>query len=305
MADLAALAPPSSSPYSPQNPSQNPLPSPLTSSAARQWRPAWQRNLRNQWSKLASHIQQWASSSSAARSHATSLVNAFLSLKYMPSMELGVLTDMPDLRKKACQKLSQLQELHRRKLLASYKDMVLVVTEMVRTSRSMRCFLKGTSNSPLEHYIGYSEDKIDPGDGGGIPVFTFWSISCFEKVAEELVLMLISELNLKRLLVVELLSVSCKVPAVNTLHWWSDELYPGEFGDLSICNLYSEETCKPVYPRLDDQQPDMPATQCNQQPDYDVLQVYLATWLAEVNVDAHRVDEIYAEVGKEMHVKLS
>ncbi|KAM1098346.1 hypothetical protein EV1_015526 [Malus domestica] len=280
MADLAALAPPSSSPYSPQNPSQNPLPSPLTSSAARQWRPAWQRNLRNQWSKLASHIQQWASSSSAARSHATSLVNAFLSLKYMPSMELGVLTDTPDLRKKACQKLSQLQELHRRKLLASYKDMVLVVTEMVRTSRSMRCFLKGTSNSPLEHYIGYSEDKIDPGDGGGIPVFTFWSISCFEKVAEELVLMLISELNLKRLLVVELLSVSCKVPAVNTMHW-------------------------PVYPRLDDQQPDMPATQCNQQPDYDVLQVYLATWLAEVNVDAHRVDEIYAEVGKEMHVKLS
>ncbi|KAM1740197.1 hypothetical protein ACFX11_015802 [Malus domestica] len=280
MADLAALAPPSSSPYSPQNPSQNPLPSPLTSSAARQWRPASQRNLRNQWSKLASHIQQWASSSSAARSHATSLVNAFLSLKYMPSMELGVLTDTPDLRKKACQKLSQLQELHRRKLLASYKDMVLVVTEMVRTSRSMRCFLKGTSNSPLEHYIGYSEDKIDPGDGGGIPVFTFWSISCFEKVAEELVLMLISELNLKRLLVVELLSVSCKVPAVNTMHW-------------------------PVYPRLDDQQPDMPATQCNQQPDYDVLQVYLATWLAEVNVDAHRVDEIYAEVGKEMHVKLS
>ncbi|TQE00001.1 hypothetical protein C1H46_014379 [Malus baccata] len=294
MADLAALAPPSSSPYSPNPAPQNPLPSPLTTSAARQWRPAAQRNLRNQWSKLVSHRQQWASSSSAARSHATSLVNAFLCLKYMPSMELGVLSDMPDLRKKACQKLSQQQELHRRKLLASYKDMVLVVTEMVRTSSSMRCFLKGTSNSPLEHYIGYSEDKIDPGDGGGIP----------KKLQRELVQMLISELNLKRLLVVELLSVSCKVPAVNTLHWWSDELYPGEFGDLSICNLYSGETCRPVYPTLDDQQPDMPATQCNQQPDYDVLQVYLATWLAEVNA-SHRVDEIYAEVGKEMHVKLS
>ncbi|CAN6585078.1 unnamed protein product [Malus baccata var. baccata] len=248
MADLAALAPPSSSPYSPNPAPQNPLPSPLTTSAARQWRPAAQRNLRNQWSKLVSHRQQWASSSSAARSHATSLVNAFLCLKYMPSMELGVLSDMPDLRKKACQKLSQQQELHRRKLLASYKDM--------------------------------------------------------KKLQRELVQMLISELNLKRLLVVELLSVSCKVPAVNTLHWWSDELYPGEFGDLSICNLYSGETCRPVYPTLDDQQPDMPATQCNQQPDYDVLQVYLATWLAEVNA-SHRVDEIYAEVGKEMHVKLS
>ncbi|CAN6708848.1 unnamed protein product [Malus baccata var. baccata] len=296
-----------SSPYTPkpENPApQSPSPSPALASTARLWRPTAQRNLRNQWPKLASYRQQWASSSSTARSHATSLVNSYLSLKYMPSMELGVLSDMPNIRKKACQKLFKQQELHRSGLLSSYKDMVSVVTHMVQTSRSMRCFVKGATNNPLVQSSGCSEDKNDPGYGGGIPVFAFWSISCFEKLAEELVRMFILELNLKRLVVVELLSISCDVPTVNSLDW-SDELYPGEFGELSICNLYGEETCKPIYPRLDDQKFEMPAARCNQQPDHDVLQVYLTTWIAEVNIDAHRVDEIFAEVGEEMHVRIS
>ncbi|KAK9926097.1 hypothetical protein M0R45_023349 [Rubus argutus] len=291
------------SPQTP-SPSPSPSPSPLAASSSRLWRPSAQRNLRNQWSKLASLRQEWASSSSTGRVNAMSLVNAYLSMKYMPSMELGVLSDMPDIRKKASQKLLKQQELHRSKLLSSYKDMASVVTNMVKTSRSMRCFLKGSSNSPLLQFSGYSECNNDPGDGGGIPVFTFWSISCFEKVAEELVHMLILELNLKRLLVVDLLSISCKAPTVNSLHWL-EELYPGEFGDLSICNLLSEETSNPVYPRLHGRKSDKPAIQCNQQPDRDVLQVYLTTWLAEVNIDTHRVDEIFAEVGEEMHFRLS
>lgn len=87
-------------------------------------------------------------------------------------------------------------------------------------------------------------------------------------------LLVCAVLFVQRLLVVELLSISCKVPPLNSLHW-SDELYPGEFSDLSICNLYSEETCKPVYPRLDDQKSEMPAARFNQQPDHDVLQVWL------------------------------
>lgn len=127
-----------------------------------------------------------------------------------------------------------------------------------------------------------------------------------EKLADELVQMFILELNLKvschswaamvsfvkllyvlccilrlcvflsvqRLVVVELLSISCDVPTVNSLDW-SDELYPEEFGELSICNLYSEETCKPIYPRLDDQKFEMSAARCNQQPDHDVLQVWV------------------------------
>ncbi|XP_034226084.1 uncharacterized protein LOC117635824 isoform X2 [Prunus dulcis] len=285
------LSPKSATPC-PQNPTQSPSSpsSVLATPLARLWRPTAQRNLRNQWSKLASYRQQWASSSSTARSHATALVNAYLSQKYMPSMELGALRDIPNIKKKASLKL--------------FKQQVSVVIHMVNISRSMKCFLKCASSSPLVHFSGYSEDKNDPGDGGGIPVFTFWTISCFEEVAEELVQMFILELNLKRLLVVELLSISCKVPPLNSLHW-SDELYPGEFSDLSICNLYSEETCKPVYPRLDDQKSEMPAARFNPQPDHDVLQVYLTTWLAEVNIDSDRVDEIFVEVGDEMHVTIS
>ncbi|KAB2610196.1 hypothetical protein D8674_018228 [Pyrus ussuriensis x Pyrus communis] len=267
-----------SSPYTPkpENPApQSPSPSPALASTARLWRPTAQRNLRNQWPKLASYRQQWASSSSTARSHATSLVNSYLSLKYMPSMELGVLSDMPNIRKKACQKLFKQQELHRSGLLSSYKDLI----------HEMLC--QGGNHNPLVQSSGCSEDKNDPGDGGGIPVFAFWSICCFEKLADELVQMFILELNLKRLVVVELLSISCDVPTVNSLDW-SDEFYPGEFGELSICNLYGEETCKPIYPRLDDQKFEMRAARCNQQPDHDVLQVYLTTWIAEVNIDAHR-----------------
>ena len=54
-----------------------------------------------------------------------------------------------------------------------------VVSQMVKISKSMRCYLKGTSTTPLVQFSGCSEDMNDPGDGGGIPVFTFRSISCF------------------------------------------------------------------------------------------------------------------------------
>lgn len=145
---------PKSANPSPQTPSSSPSPSPspLAASSSRLWRPTAQRNLRNQWSKLASLRQEWASSSSTGRVNAMSLVNAYLSMKYyslpslcymfilffskihfffsfvwcvcfkivlvieiwvsfryMPSMELGVLSDMPDIRKKASQKLLKQQ----------------------------------------------------------------------------------------------------------------------------------------------------------------------------------------------------
>ncbi|KAH0988325.1 hypothetical protein GBA52_015502 [Prunus armeniaca] len=74
---------PKSATTCPQNPTQSPSPSSvLATPLSRLWRPTAQRNLRNQWSKLASYRQQWASSSSTARSHATALVNAYLSQKY-------------------------------------------------------------------------------------------------------------------------------------------------------------------------------------------------------------------------------
>ncbi|KAK6261717.1 hypothetical protein QUC31_007533 [Theobroma cacao] len=284
-----------------QSSSSSPMP---PSSLARQWRIAAQRNLRNQWSKMASNRQQWLSSSSSARTHATSLVNAYLSQKYMPLMELGALKDMPDIRNKASFKLFEQQELHRSKVLSSYKDMVAVVMHMVDASKSVRSFLKVASSSSLVQFSSSSEDINDTGDCGGIAVFRFWSISPFEKLAEELSQMFKLELSLKRFLLLELLSIGCEVSQVNRL-CWSDELYPGEFSDLKVCNLYSEETSEPVHPRLKDCKFDMPAFQCNRHPDHEILQVYITTWLAEVNIDGHRVDEIFAVIGEEMHISLS
>ncbi|KAL6559535.1 hypothetical protein OROGR_004652 [Orobanche gracilis] len=89
---------------------QNSTPPPSSSStAARLWRPAAQRNMRNQWSELNSLYQEWRSAASTARSHATAIVNSYLSQKYMDGMDFGVLNDMPNIRKKACSKLLKQQ----------------------------------------------------------------------------------------------------------------------------------------------------------------------------------------------------
>ncbi|KAK6123087.1 hypothetical protein DH2020_043167 [Rehmannia glutinosa] len=289
-------------PHEARSRSQSSTPPPSSSSAARLWRPAAQRNLRNQWSKLNSLRQDWRSASSSARSHATAVVNSYLSQKYMDQMDFGVLSDMPNIRKKACSKLLKQQELYRGNLLSSYRDMVAVVTHMVNSCKSMRCYFRGTSNSPLAQFSFSLEDDSDSGDCGGIPVFTFCSIASFEELAREVVRMFISELNLKRLLVMELLSVyDEKVAEVTGLHW-SDELYDGEFNDLSILNLCSKETREPILPCLGSCKPSTSTMQSKRQQDSNVLQVYLTTWLVEVNIDRCRVDEIFAIVGGEMHI---
>ncbi|KAI3418071.1 uncharacterized protein J3R85_013922 [Psidium guajava] len=294
----AVATPPPSNPKTLRSPP--PVVSPLPSSAARLWRPAAQRNLRNQWSKMASSRQQWVSASSAGRSHATSLVNAHLSHRYVPSMELGVLKDMPNIRNKACLKLFKQQELHKNKLLSAYKDMVTAVTYMVSANRSMRCFLKGSNSSQLVQFSAGSEDTNDTGDGGGIPVFTFWSISSFENLAQELVEMFELELSLKRLLTKEFLTVGCEVLQPDQTSW-SQELYPGEFEDLSQCHLLTSK-CELLPPRLKGCMSDIPPEQGGSQLSRETLQVYLTTWLAEVNIDTHRVNEIFAIAGEEMHV---
>ncbi|XP_038700437.1 uncharacterized protein LOC119997456 isoform X2 [Tripterygium wilfordii] len=232
--------------------------SPLPPSVLRQWRQHAQRNMRNQWSKFASYRQQWASFTSSGRSHATSLVNAYLNLRYIPSMELGILHDMPAIQAKASQKIFKQQELHQSKLLTTYKDMVGVVTHMVNAARSMRSFLRGASSSLIMQFSSSSDDMNDNGDGGGIPVFAFLSISSL-----------------------------------------------GEFKDLIICNLYSKETCEPLFPKLNGSKSSIPAVRCTSQPNDQTLQSYITTWLAEVNLDAHRVDEIFAMVGEEMNVGIS
>ncbi|XP_061346648.1 uncharacterized protein LOC133292269 isoform X1 [Gastrolobium bilobum] len=277
--------------------------SPLPSSVLRLWRQAAQRNLRNQWSQLASYRDKWSSIFSAGRSHATALVNSHISQRYMPDMKLGVLSDMPDIRNRACVKLFKQQELQRSELLLSYKDMVSVARDMINVSRSMKCFLKGANNSSILQFSHNSEDQSDSGDGGGIPVFAFLSISSHEKFAEELVQMFSLELRLKRLLVLGFMSIGYDASQVNQLHW-SAQLYADEFKDLRDCNLYCEDTHGPVPPRLRDGKSDMVALRFDNKPNPEILQVYLTTWLAEANVDTFRVNEIFAVIGEEMHISI-
>ncbi|EYU40544.1 hypothetical protein MIMGU_mgv1a014592mg [Erythranthe guttata] len=172
----------------------------------------------------------------------------------MDGMDFGVLSDMPNIRKKACSKLFKQQELHRAQFLSCYRDMVAVVTQMVNTCKSMRCYFRGTSNSPLAQFSLSSEDDSDNGSCGGIPVFTFFSITSFE---------------------------------VAVLHW-SDEFYDGEFIDLSLLNLYSNENREPVFPCLKGCKTSTSTVQSKQLQDSNVLQVYITTWLVEVNIDRCR-----------------
>ncbi|XP_019254796.1 PREDICTED: uncharacterized protein LOC109233394 isoform X2 [Nicotiana attenuata] len=268
---------------------------PLSAQDIRRWRPAAQRNLRNQWSKLAALRTQWFSLSSTARSYATSVVNSHLSQRYMDAMDLGVLTDMPDIRKKACRKLFKQQETYRNNLWSSYKDMVAVVTQMVNVSKSMRCYRKGTNGSALTEFSLFPGGQNDTGDSDGIPVFTFWSIFDFEKLALELVQMFVSETNIKRLLVMEICSIgSEEFSQVDRLKW-SDHFYVGEFEDLLKCNSNSNEVLNQLVPRLESCNSRTSPMQSSNQLESNILQVYLTTWLAEVNVDRFRL--LYLDTG--------
>ncbi|CAH9140218.1 unnamed protein product [Cuscuta epithymum] len=291
---------------------KSPAPPPVTppsSQILRQWRPAAQRNLKNQWLKLVSLWNDWLSSSYTAHSHASSLVNSYLSQRYMEAMEFGVLSDMPELQKKACHKLHKQQVINRGQLLLTYKSMVCtqnmvgIVTQMVKASRSMRCYVKGMGNSPnVQFSCNPAADdyhQIDNGgDGGGVPVFSFLSISSFEQLAEELVQMLKSEMNLKRLLVMEFCSIGDKEDSIH----WSEELYLGEFGDLIICDLYSNE---PIFLGQRNCKSSIPSNSPRDQAESNVLQVYTTTWLEEVKLDRFRINEIFSIVGEELHVTLS
>ena len=110
--------------------------SPSTSPSSRLWRPAAQRIIRNQCSKLLFAKNRWLSAASEGRAHATSLVNAYLScrqliwlfltlmfvlvlafvlfglgddFRYMPNMDMGILKGMSGIREKACEKLTRKQ----------------------------------------------------------------------------------------------------------------------------------------------------------------------------------------------------
>ncbi|KAH7528944.1 hypothetical protein FEM48_Zijuj05G0131400 [Ziziphus jujuba var. spinosa] len=273
---------------------QSLMPSPLPPSVSRLWRRAAQRKLRNQWSKLAAYRQQWASSSSAGKSHATSLVNAYLdqiNIKASLHAKINVLDaciagigrclhsrdrDQFDMTKSngvvnlrihsvcmgsnaACYK-----SLFHKQLGQCSTGVVTVVTHMVKTSKSMRCYLKGTSSSPLVQVSGCSEDKSDSGDGGGIPVW-------YDFIMTVLVFKLFRETSIgahvDAFSGVNLEEITSGGVAIHWLRrksgYWvhcSDELYPGEFDDFR--RFYADMDAKSFE-----------------------LQAYQTTWLAEVNID--------------------
>uniref|UniRef100_A0ACD5X0Z8 Uncharacterized protein n=1 Tax=Avena sativa TaxID=4498 RepID=A0ACD5X0Z8_AVESA len=273
-------------------------PSPLS---LRQWRPAAQRNLRNQWSRLLAAKTRWLDAAADGRPHAAALVNAHLTRSYIPGMDLGVLKDMPGIRDRASAKLAQKEVQCQEMLLSAYKEMVLAVSDLVKASRAMRCFSKGSSSSSLSRFADSQDDLNDSGDGGGAPVYKWISISEFESLAQELVEMFVSELQLKRLIVLDLLSINLKEGAGPSLEW-SDELYDGELYEFQSIGLQSGDSCPlPENWRADVLQARKPG----HSPTHEVLQVYLTSWLSDVNIKTDRIDDIFELVGEEMQIKLS
>ncbi|CAN6301795.1 unnamed protein product [Urochloa humidicola] len=286
---------------SPHPTAASPSPSP---SSLRLWRSAALRNVRNQWSHMHTAKEQWLEAAADGRSRAAELVNAHISRRDMPATDLGVLKDMPGIRDKASSKLSRREEQCRDTLLSCYKTMVCALCRLVKASRSMRCFSKVTPNSSVAQFSERQDDLNDSGDGGGAPVFKWFSILEFESLAQELVEMFVSDLKLKRLLVLELISITFKEGTEHQASLdWGDELYDGESNELESIGLQSDdEICL------------LPENCCadisgNQQlgnhPSHEVLQVYLTAWLANVNIKKSRIDEIFELVEEEMNVKLS
>lgn len=264
-----------------------------------------QRNIKNQWSKICLTKDHWFSASSKGRSHATNLVNAYLERRYIPDWNLGVLTDMPKIRGEACNKLSYNQELFRKKLVSSYKDMVIAVKDLVKASCSMRCYLKESGSNSIIQFSDHQGNPNDYGDGGGIPVFSCLSVTHFEDLACELVDMFRQELSLKRFLVIALRSINCEEDErTDDVFCWSNELYHGEFDDLASSGMLIQDSY-PIPPQLNGEEPSDPLNEAAiKSTDHKVLEVYLTTWLVDLNIEEQRVNEIFCIVEEEMKAKL-
>lgn len=259
--------------------------------------------MRNQWSHLSAAKEQWLAAVADGRAHASALVNVHLSCRNMPAMDLGVLKDMPGIRDKANSKLALREEQYSGMLLSAYKEMVRQLSYLVEASHSMRCFSKAAPNCSITQFSDRQDNLNDSGDGGGAPVFKWFSILEFETLAQELVQMFVSEQKLKRLLLLEFLSIALKegVELQTSLNW-GDELYDGESNELQSIGLQSGDAYSPpenwCAERLGSQRP-------GNLPLHEVLQVYLTTWHANMNINRSRIGEIFELVEEEMKIKLS
>ncbi|XP_066383884.1 uncharacterized protein [Miscanthus floridulus] len=278
-------------------------PSPSSSSSLRLWRSAAQRNVRNQWSHLRTTKDQWLAAVADGRSHASALVNTHLSRRNMPATDFGVLKDMPGIRDKANSKLARREEQYSGMLLSAYKEMVRQLSYLVKASHSMRRFSKATPNCSIMQFSDRQDDLNDSGDGGGAPVFKWFSILEFESLAQELVEMFVSEQKLKRLLLLGFLSITLNEGVEHqTSLDWGDELYDGESNELQSIGLQSGDT----YQLPENWSADILGSQRpGNTPSHEVLQVYLTTWHTNMNIKLSRIDEIFELVKEEMEIKLS
>ncbi|XBH86395.1 hypothetical protein VPH35_074059 [Triticum aestivum] len=159
---------------------------------------------------------------------------------------------------------------------------------------------KVSAGSPLVRFTDRQDDLNDLGDGGGAPVYRWVSMLEFENLAKELVEMFVSELQLKRLIVLDFLSINLKEGAGPSLEW-SDELYDGELYEFQSIALGSGDS----FPLPENWKADVfQGRRPGHAPSHEVLQVYLTCWLANVNIKTSRVDEIFELVGEEMQIKL-
>lgn len=275
---------------------------------ARLWRPAAQRNLRNSWSKILGERAAWISASSKAFTIASSLINAHLNLRYMSTINLGVLKDMDGICDKSCSKLFRQQEEYLCKLRSFYRDLVNAVVYMSNASKSMRTYVKRSAGSPLMAFSNDSGLDGDTGDGGGIAIFSSLPLQYFENLGEELVEMFVSELKVKRLLVVEFHSIAYNeaeevIPRTGTS--WNEEIYPGEFDSVKNLNNFFALDSSALHPGLNALEVGHNVLGLSKgQPRREVLQVYLTAWLAEVNINNSRIEEMIAMVGEEMQITL-
>ncbi|EFH49786.1 hypothetical protein ARALYDRAFT_909132 [Arabidopsis lyrata subsp. lyrata] len=155
--------------------------------------------------------------------------------RYMPMMELGVSSNMFDIKKNALKKLSKQQSAYRIKLLSSYKEMVPSHLYSSLALRKIQVMLEFVVAS-LYLIFGMSLHLVRPKNKSSIVDSHVWSLrfgTCHidmitKKMAEEFVEMFIREVMIKGLLIMELISLSTEVPQpINNS--WLDELYHGEF----------------------------------------------------------------------------
>lgn len=276
-------------------------------SVHRLWRPAAQRQVRNAWAMLHAHRSAWTTSSVALVSSATALVNASLSLRYLQSMDLGVLEEMDGIRNKVQVKLQRQQEGFLEQLLASYSGLVTALNLMLQTSKSMRTYIKGSGDGPIIEFSNEPSIDGDNGDGAGVPVFATLPLSAFEMLADEVVAMYEAELKVKWLLVSELYSIVYPEAKVDLSQEGLENFCKSEmeFRDTteektSLLTGLPNLVAKSDFWNMSwSQVIDLTKKQPKGELHRDTLQVYLTTLLAEVNIDKNRIEDITVMVNDE------